>query len=240
MPSGSLEIHEVETGKKHGFRFSAFFGTRHVGHIEAHRTTRGGRVIYTVDNVFVEPDARRRGVGTALYQAAAAEACRRRATLGSTERNPGAFSHDFWEKQRAAGRAELLRARGEQPIYALRRELCPAPVLANPRRGADPEPEEARAIPHRLVLLERFGAAYYVLLFRAAQGEEEAHARQNVLNAARAYLRAGGRETGLRHSALHVQDQARPLLEDWYGAEALIGPRSHFLHTLLDEIATRG
>ena len=61
---------------------------------------------WNVANVEVEPEFRRQGVATALYEAAAKEACRRDAvSIGSTYRPTGAASNQFWAKQFAKGRA---------------------------------------------------------------------------------------------------------------------------------------
>lgn len=71
-------------------------------------------------------------------------------------------------------------------------------------------------VPHRLVLLEKFGASYYTMLFRLAQAADAKKSRKRVVKGAVAYLRAGGTDRGLRETMAHVQTQAMPLLKDWY------------------------
>lgn len=68
--------------------------------------------MYSVDRVDVFEPFRRHGVATKLYEAAAREACTRRARLASLERNPDAHSTAFWKKQVAKGRAIEKPIRG--------------------------------------------------------------------------------------------------------------------------------
>lgn len=107
-----VTIREVDTGGKLRFQFDAYVDGRpeRVGYIDASKLSRkiGGRVVYTVRHVYVEESSRRQGIATQLYEAAAREACRRRARLASTERNPHAFSNDFWRKQLNEGRARRI------------------------------------------------------------------------------------------------------------------------------------
>jgi GNAT superfamily N-acetyltransferase len=103
-----VDVRELDTGGRISIEFEATCDGRQCGRLTAHRTKVGGRVVYTVDRVDVHEPYRRQRVATRLYEAAHAEACRRRARLASTQRNPGAHSNDFWRKQIAKGRAELL------------------------------------------------------------------------------------------------------------------------------------
>lgn len=68
------------------------------------------RVVYRVMDVYVLSPMQRRGIATRLYELAAKEACRRRGRLGSFERERGAHSISFWEKQVAKGRAQRFKA----------------------------------------------------------------------------------------------------------------------------------
>lgn len=106
-----MEIREVDTGSGRELRFDAYIDGKRVGFIDAHRAAKKirGRVVYKVAHVDVNVGQRRKGVATKLYEAAAQEACRRRASLASTDRNPGAYSTDFWEKQVRKGRAREVR-----------------------------------------------------------------------------------------------------------------------------------
>lgn len=116
-----LEIHEAETGSRIAFAFDAYLDGERVGSITGVRLNDKirGRVVYKVSNVKVAEGQRRRGVATKLYEAAAQEACRRRARLASLERRAMAYSHEFWRKQAAKGRAEVIERRNEQPVYVL-------------------------------------------------------------------------------------------------------------------------
>lgn len=132
-----LEIREVETGGKISIEFEALCDGAHCGRLRAHRKAVGGRVIYSVDRVDVDEPYRRQRVATRLYEAAHAEACRRRSRLGSTERNPGAHSHDFWAKQLAKGRAEVLRGqkRRNKNFQGIALKDCSSTTLDGVPRG---------------------------------------------------------------------------------------------------------
>lgn len=135
-PAG-LQLREVDTGSKRAFEFQAYLDGERVGEIGVVRRNEkiGGRVVYAVHRVRVEEAARRKGIATKLYEAAAQEACRRRSRLASTGRDPKAHSHDFWAKQAAKGRAEVLPGRGErgQPVYIL--DCAFARDLSGARQG---------------------------------------------------------------------------------------------------------
>lgn len=106
-PAG-LEIREIETGGKNSFHFEAWLEGHEVGGIQAFKTKVRGRTVYAIRDVNVRAEQRRRGIATKLYEAAAQEACRRRARLASTERLFTSRSRDFWAKQKAKGRVEEL------------------------------------------------------------------------------------------------------------------------------------
>lgn len=116
-----LQIREAETGSRIAFAFDAYLDGERVGSIMGVRQNQKvrGRVVYKVSNVKVAEGQRRRGVATKLYEAAAQEACRRRSRLASLERRAMAYSHEFWQKQAAKGRAEVIERRNQQPIYVL-------------------------------------------------------------------------------------------------------------------------
>ena len=80
-------------------------GNRYCGTIEAKHGVVADRDVLVVDGIYVPARARRQGIATKLYEAALAEACSQRRFLASTNRVPGAHSHDFWAKQIAKGRA---------------------------------------------------------------------------------------------------------------------------------------
>jgi hypothetical protein len=94
-------------------------GYDEVGWIHGHITERGGKRVMRVDNVDVDSSYQRAGNATALYEALAAEACRKRVPLYSEERTKGAHSHDFWAKQHAKGRAKIVGENADGPIYKL-------------------------------------------------------------------------------------------------------------------------
>jgi len=126
-----IKTHEIDTGTRYGIAFRAECNGSSCGRIEAHRkfSKVGGRVVYTVMRIDVDPEHRRKGVATKLYEAAANEACRRRARLASTERNPGAHSIDFWKKQVAKGRAKAFPIRGADEDRYTRYLLLDCPVM---------------------------------------------------------------------------------------------------------------
>lgn len=107
------------------------------------------RKLLRVQRIDVEPDLRRCGVGTMLYERAAAEACERGLRLASDrERSKGAET--FWRKQVRKGRARCIdrKRRGDRyepgrgtqerhwkcGQYALKRAACPRPMLSGRRR----------------------------------------------------------------------------------------------------------
>ena len=113
-----MKVVELDTGARNAIAFRAVCGEEVCGSLRAFRTTVRGRTVYTVARVDVSPEHQRKGIATRLYEAAHAEACRRRARLASTERNPGAHSNDFWRKQEARGRVEVSEGRFG-PVYVV-------------------------------------------------------------------------------------------------------------------------
>lgn len=138
----SVYIVPAETGGKNSFRFDAVCptnsGGRVCGSINVVRAIGkiDGRVAWFVNGINVDADRQRQGIGTKLYEAAAAEACRRRGRLASLgrHRNPGAHSHDFWAKQARKGRVTAVRTRGGAgaPTYVV--TDCPPPPLDGVKR----------------------------------------------------------------------------------------------------------
>lgn len=76
-----------------------------------------------VEHVYVNEGARRHGVATALYEAAAKDACRAAEPLVSAYRVYDAHSNTFWKKQHAKRRAVVVGVRHDAgrkiPVYAL-------------------------------------------------------------------------------------------------------------------------
>lgn len=135
MKSRDVIIVARGVGNADGFAFEALCDGRWCGEISAYRLLKRvrGRVVYTVGSIEVATSARRRGIATKLYEAAANEACRQRRRLASTNRSAGAYSNDFWQKQVAKGRARAVRRRyGMPPAYVL--IDCPVTTLARARR----------------------------------------------------------------------------------------------------------
>lgn len=124
-------------GGKYEFGFEYLCNGERVGAIRAVRRKVARKVRYVVRGVNVLEPHRRKGIATELYEASAVEACRRRTPLASDERTRDAHSIDFWHKQLAKGRAEILSTRGGSeaahpaPVYSLR---CPAPASLRGRR----------------------------------------------------------------------------------------------------------
>lgn len=130
------EIREVDLGGKNEFMFELVCGGKRQAAISAARKKISGKVRYFVTGVNVLEPFRRKGNATKLYEAAAAEACRRRAPLASYER-VGDMSRQFWAKQLRKGRATVLSKRGgrekgeKAPVFSL---TCPATSLKGSRR----------------------------------------------------------------------------------------------------------
>lgn len=113
LPRG-CKIRQRETGGKLCFHltlecphlFFRPYRSPDLGSIVACRHKRKRRVVYGVQSLFIQPELRRRGLATVLYEAAAAEACQRRGRLASIARAEGSGSYGFWQKQVRKGRAE--------------------------------------------------------------------------------------------------------------------------------------
>jgi GNAT superfamily N-acetyltransferase len=104
-----------------------------VGRIVAKRRKTAGRVYWYVDRVHVEEEEQRRGIGTALYEAAADEACRRGSGLVSRETSVAYRSlqaEGWWKRQVREGRARHLAKLGAlKDVYVID---CPPGRLARP------------------------------------------------------------------------------------------------------------
>lgn len=130
-------LRELDLGGSNEFGFEMLCRGKRIGAIMAVRRQIAGKVRYVVRGVNVIEPHRRKGIATELYERAAVEACRRRAPLASDERVRDAGSIQFWHKQIAKGRADVLSKRGgweagqPAPIYSLR---CPAPPSLRGRR----------------------------------------------------------------------------------------------------------
>lgn len=64
--------------------------------------------LFVVEGIYVEDQFQRAGVGTRLYEAAAAFACANGGALATNHRMKGAHSIDFWRKQIQKGRATTI------------------------------------------------------------------------------------------------------------------------------------
>jgi GNAT superfamily N-acetyltransferase len=129
------EIRQLDMGGKNEFFFELVCGGERQAAIHAARKKVAGKVRFVVAGVNVLESFRRQGLATKLYEAAAQEACRRRAPLASYERI-GDMSRHFWDKQMRKGRAVILSKRGgyergeKAPIFSL---TCPATSLKGSR-----------------------------------------------------------------------------------------------------------
>jgi GNAT superfamily N-acetyltransferase len=136
LPSKRCEIRPVDLGSKNEFMFELVCNGERQAGIHAARKKISGKVRYVVRGVNVLKPFRRKGLATKLYEAAAQEACRRRAPLASDER-VGEMSRQFWDKQMRKGRAVVLSKRGgyergeKAPVFSL---TCPAPSSLKGRR----------------------------------------------------------------------------------------------------------
>jgi GNAT superfamily N-acetyltransferase len=133
-----------------------------------------GREAMQVANITVVPRARRRGVATQLYEAAAEQACAKGVPLASDKSTSrSASAESFWRKQFKKGRAECIR-RLRQQAQALPgvRAAVPAAGVARGstmiKRGHKPDCPGC-VDPEKFHL---FTAAYLTELLR--KGAEEA------------------------------------------------------------------
>jgi hypothetical protein len=119
------------TGGRVGAAFNAFDGSKKVGRLEIRRTPERAQVSW----ITVNENARRSGVATRLYEAAARFSCEVWGRpLGSDYRGsraPGA--EGFWQKQYRKGRADLVGSKDSPANQFVLR--CPAPLdLSGMRR----------------------------------------------------------------------------------------------------------
>jgi len=122
-----MPIREIDTGSRRELTFEYHEAGERQGDIRLRKVKRASRQVWEVAGVFIRASARRRGLGTKLYERAARAACESGAPLASTERVGEGMSDAFWEKQLRKGRASVLCKRcgtGGQPVYVL---SCPAP-----------------------------------------------------------------------------------------------------------------
>jgi GNAT superfamily N-acetyltransferase len=133
----------VREGKKHArdwFRLSARISGQQVGYVGVTRYVVSdarqealAHPAMQISRIFVEPEYRKRGVATRLYEAAAKLSCKKyNLPLASDEtRSPEADS--FWRKQAAKGRARAVPETEDTGDYYIL--SCPAPPsLAGRRR----------------------------------------------------------------------------------------------------------
>ncbi len=119
------------------------------------QTFRGERVA-KVEGIRVDATRRRTGIATKLYEAAHREACARGLRLASLERNPKAFSNDFWHKQVAKGRATEVATPGGA-AYVI--NGCDVTSLARiKRRKKKPKRRDAVAVAAHVAQRKRGGA----------------------------------------------------------------------------------
>ncbi len=92
-------------------RVVAFCDKKRCGELEALRqpTKVDGRNLMIVDIAEVDEAHQRKGVGTKLYEIAAAEACKHGALLASRSRSK--MSDGFWKKQIKKGRAKVVEGK---------------------------------------------------------------------------------------------------------------------------------
>lgn len=129
-------VHEGDEGLDPDVILAAYQEGKGVGELELRASSRKGYAV--VSYVVTEPSARRCGVGTRLYEAAAKWACRRDLRLAS-DNIRSANSECFWRKQKARGRAhcegrgrgmkidERFQDNGEDwdcEFYALKKRMC--------------------------------------------------------------------------------------------------------------------
>lgn len=126
LPRG-CKIREIDTGARNCFQFQLDCQNLpwnaplpYAGMIRACRYRRRNRTVYGVTRLFVEPNLRRKGFATALYERAAYEACRRRGRLASVARQRDSNSYDFWVKQFLKGRADRFPMKPKQTLLSER------------------------------------------------------------------------------------------------------------------------
>lgn len=109
------------TPQEHWFNVGAIVGGESVGILSARVLgADSDDPLWVVSDVHVDRDHRRQGLGTALYEKAAAEAERRGGRLASISR-VSEESIGFWQKQLAAGRVDKVETDyDEEPVLALK------------------------------------------------------------------------------------------------------------------------
>jgi GNAT superfamily N-acetyltransferase len=106
-----LTIRALVPYSERAFTFRAYNPHRRdVGHISVRRSSKHP-MLWIVRDIEVDRDLDREGVGTALWEVAAAEADRRGGRLASTLRVSQA-AVDFWQKQIDKGRATVIEEHG--------------------------------------------------------------------------------------------------------------------------------
>lgn len=90
-----------------------------IGHIDVRRDMRAGLQIATVDYISVQPIWRGQGVGTGLYEAAAAEAEDRWYLPLASDTSRSAAANAFWIKQFEKGLASEHQDRWGETFYVV-------------------------------------------------------------------------------------------------------------------------
>jgi hypothetical protein len=117
---------EINTGGKISASFDRVCDGQTVGHININRKHRKlrGRTVWFVNTIKVSESHLRQGHATALYEAAAQHACKKRSALASVERTQDSFSTEFWAKQERLGRAIRIPHAGENKTDAFVLDVC--------------------------------------------------------------------------------------------------------------------
>lgn len=112
---------------------TAYLGDKPVGTLEV-SGSHGALVVASIDVT----GPRRKGIGTALYEAALDLACRTRLTLRSDQmRSP--YAESFWQKQTTKGRARCLPGKGDFYMEPSYRRMSPEERASLPARPANDE-----------------------------------------------------------------------------------------------------
>ena len=101
-----IKVRKGRWNRHGGYTAAAYDGRRKVGQIQATKQRAGGKDVLSVH--FIEVENRRQGVGTALYEQAAQDACAGGMLLASRGYARNARSGGFWAKQRRKGRTVQL------------------------------------------------------------------------------------------------------------------------------------
>lgn len=113
----SCKVSKSEKDEFVGFNLNC--GDEHVGHLIL---VKEGEKLLVVDEIEINPNFRRKGYATTLYETAARFACEDERVLASYHRLEGAHSTDFWSKQVQKGRAVVHPGAGweGQDAYSLK------------------------------------------------------------------------------------------------------------------------